>query len=165
MLCHVYWSFLGVFGVLCLRSQRSSSCSSRTKLQPQVIADSPPCQDGGGGGAAQTFPNVFENRAKVTFSSDNHGDCNVTLSVRTPGHGDQAPRRGGHHSRSQVGGSGTRPPHPESAEVSGIKKPSPPTAAQSSASVPEKKAEDFLPVLCSGTNKDDCCESIRVCWR
>ena len=62
----------------------------------------------------------------------------MTLSVKTPGHGDQAPRRGGHHSRSQGGGSGIRPPTPAPAWASWVKK-------HSSPPVPEKKSRRRAP--------------------
>ena len=61
--------------------------------------------------------------AKVRFHSDSDGDILVTLSVKTPGHGDQAPRRGGRHYRSQGGGSGIRPPTPAPSRVSYTMKP------------------------------------------
>ena len=68
--------------------------------------------------------------AKVTFCSDSEGDINVTLSVKTPGHGDQAPRRGGHHSGSQGGGSGTQPPTHAPARASYTRKPCNPPAPE-----------------------------------
>ena len=68
--------------------------------------------------------------AKVTFCSDSEGDINVTLSVKTPGHGDQAPRRGGHHSGSQGRGSGTQPPTPAPARAPYTKKPRNPPAPE-----------------------------------
>ena len=77
-------------------------------------------------------------QAKVSFTSDSDGDIHVSLTVKTPGHGDQAPRRGGHHSRSQEGGSGNQPPPHPSTRVSGIQKPLP-------SPVPVKKGRRRAP--------------------
>ena len=63
-------------------------------------------------------------KTQVTFSSDGDGGIDVTLSVKTPGLGDQASRRGGHQSGSGDGGAGTRPPPSAPARASWVKKPS-----------------------------------------
>ena len=63
-------------------------------------------------------------KTQVTFSSDSDGGIHVTLSVKTPGLGDQASRRGGHQSGSGDGGAGTRPPPSAPARASWVKKPS-----------------------------------------
>ena len=47
----------------------------------------------------------------------------MKVTVQTPGHGDQAPRRGGHHSGSCEKSSGTRTSPAAAARVSGVKKP------------------------------------------
>ena len=83
-------------------------------------------------------------KTTVTFSSEGDGDCKVMLTVQTPGHGDQAPRRGGHHSGSHEESSGTQTSPAAPARVSGVKKPFHPP-------VPETRGRRQAPsaLLCS----------------
>ena len=127
-------------------TERAADTSSRQKPQPycQELFQIPLPATMAGEGELYRILRVFLRlqrictQAKVSFSCDRDcdGDINVSLTVKSPRDGDKAPRRRGHHSRSQgvreAAQALGRPPPPDTPVT-----PATPTPAPAPA--PEKR--------------------------